>query len=86
MQVVAPQVGGVVEMTFDGDGINDDEANSWEDSVSESEGSVIGDVEYYDEEKDENDDPTARMVMKVNCTEYDVIRKLARKEQNFKLR
>ena len=107
----APLVGGAVKMTFDGDGISDDEANSWEDSVSESEGSVRGDGEYYDEEEDEDeaspakkkqveekkevvheseededDDPTARLVMNVYCTEYDVIRKVARKELNFKLR
>ena len=35
-------------MTFDGGGaISDDEVNSWEDSVSESDGSLRGD-DYYD--------------------------------------
>mgnify|MGYP000965331428 CR=1 FL=1 len=40
-------------MTFDGGAISDDEANSWEDEVSESEGSVRGD-DYYDEEEEED--------------------------------
>ena len=52
-------------MVFDdGAGLSDDEANSWEDSVSESEGSLGGDdydPEDYDEEspsprKEPNDD------------------------------
>ena len=35
--------GANAHMTFDGDGISDDEANSWEDDLSESD-------DYYDEE------------------------------------
>ena len=84
--------------------ISDDEANSWDDDLSESDES---DANYYDEEDDE-ESPTkkeegvdedhkdedadndenegGRLVMNVHCTEYDIIKKVARKGFNFKLR
>ena len=40
-------------MTFNGAGISDDEANSWEDEISESDDSA--NLEYYDEEDDTYD-------------------------------
>ena len=36
-------------MTFDGGAVSDDEANSWEDSLTESDGSA-GRDDYYDQE------------------------------------
>ena len=97
-------------MTFDGGEISDDEANSWEDSISESDGSLRND-EYYDQEdydeevspsprkepeekKDgdaaedygSEDDNGGRLVMNLYCTEYDIIRKVARKVLGFKIR
>ena len=97
--------------------MSDDEVNSWEDSVSESDGSVRGD-NYYDEEDyddevspsprkereekkceeeeeeevdEESDnygaeDEPGRLVMNVYCTEYEIIKKVARKGMNFKMR
>ena len=35
---------------------------------------------------EEKDDPAGRLVMNVHCTEYDIIKKVARKNLNFKLR
>ena len=49
----------MARMTFDGGAISDDEANSWEDSVSESEGSLRGD-NYYDEEDYDEESPSPR--------------------------
>ena len=108
-------------MTFDGGGLSDDEANSWEDSVSESEGSLRGD-DYYDQEDyddevspsprkegaeetkdgenaqkegegaagegedEDEEDENGRLIMNVYCTEYDVIKKVARKVLGYKLR
>ena len=49
----------MARMTFDGGAISDDEANSWEDSVSESEGSLRGD-DYYDQEDYDEESPSPR--------------------------
>ena len=96
---------------FDGGPNSDDEANSWEEELTESDGSHRGD-DYYDqedyddetspsprkdgeevkayeapdEEYDSEDDGKARMIMNVYCTEYDIIKKVARKVCGFKLR
>ena len=48
----APVPEGVARMTFDGGAVSDDEANSWEASLTESDGSA-GRDDYYDEEDDE---------------------------------
>lgn len=104
-------------MTFAGGGLSDEEANSWEDELSESEES--GD-NYYDEEDeyeeaspspkkgkitkeasssqldcdkaseadddDEIDSDAGRLVINVHCTDYEVIKKVARKGLGFKLK
>ena len=103
----------MARMTFDGGAISDDEANSWEDSVSESEGSLRGD-DYYDQEDYDEESPSphkpgspheetktqeqavteedygsedgGRLVMNVYCTEYECIKKVARKVLGYKLR
>ena len=46
---MAPVAGLGARMTFDGDEMSDDEANSWEDSLSENDGSA-GCDDYYDQE------------------------------------
>ena len=48
----APGGGPVANMTFDGGALSDEEANSWEDDVSDTDGS---DREYYDEEDDDDE-------------------------------
>ena len=97
-------------MTFDGGALSDDEANSWDEDVSDgSDGSEHG---YYDEEDEdeegspsprkndndekeekaadgdaiEEDEEQGRLCMNVYCTEYEIIRKVARKVLGFKLR
>lgn len=45
-------------MVFDDGGLSDEEANSWEDSVSESEGSLGGDD--YDDEDYDAESPSPR--------------------------
>lgn len=100
-------------MTFDGGAaISDDEVNSWEDEVSESDGSLRGD-DYYDQEDYDEESPSprkepeetkgeagagaeqeeygsedegGRLVMNLYCTEYEVIKKVARKVHGFKIR
>ena len=63
-QMVSGVVPGAAKMTFDGGALSDDEANSWEDSVSESDGSVRGGGgdDYYDQEDydDEAGSPSPR--------------------------
>ena len=44
-------------MIFDGGAVSDDEANSWEDSLTESDGSA-GCDDYYDEEDNDPDSPS----------------------------
>ena len=96
-------------MTFTGEGISDDEANSWDEELSESEESADN---YYDEEDeedhgptkrknskgstlgnnhdssddDDNDEGTSRLVMNVHCTDYEVVKKVARKSLGYKLK
>lgn len=105
-------------MSFDGNILSDEEDNSWEDEMSESE---EGQDDYYDEEDEEievvvqqnqvnkevtvaNDstfkpfeakveepevvylDEGSRPVMNVYCTDYEVIKKVARKSLGYKLR
>ena len=105
-------------MTFDGGGLSDDEVNSWEDSVSDSEGSGKGD-DYYDQEdyddevspsprkvcsdeenkegedaqqdgeaadEVEDEEEVGRLTINLYCTEYDVIKKVARKVLGYKTR
>ncbi len=38
------------------------------------------------DDEDEEDDGNGRLCMNLYCTEYDVIRKVARKVHNFKIR
>ena len=96
-------------IALDGGAISDDEANSWDEDLSESGGSNRGedyyDQEDYDEEvsptrkeetkgasgedygsEDEEDGVGGRLTMNVYCTEYDVIKKVARKGLGYKLR
>lgn len=96
-------------MALDGGAISDDEANSWDEEVSESDGGSGrggGGDDYYDQEdydeeaspakeepageeygsEEDGEGPGGRLVMNVHCTEYDVIRKVARKGLGFKLR
>jgi len=95
-------------MTFDGGALSDDEANSWDEDISDgSDGSEHG---YYDEEDEdeegspsprkndekeeeaveadakEEDEEQGRLCMNLYCTEYDIIRKVARKVLGFKIR
>ena len=44
-------------MTFDGGAVSDDEDNSWEDSVSDSDGSA-GRDDYYDQEDYDEESPS----------------------------
>ena len=77
--------------------ISDDcEVNSWEESLTEEENSQ-GDDEYGEEDYGEeiNDDPEnsdeckspdrQKLVINVACTQYDVIKKVAKKMCGFKL-
>ena len=82
--------------------VSDDESNSWADSFegSEDSGDDYYDQEDYDEETgspdkedgygSEVDSPTKkpaeRLVINTACTQYDVIRKTARKVCNFKVK
>ena len=52
--------GPAARMTFDGGAVSDDEVNSWEDSVSESDGSVRGDNYYDEEDYDDEVSPSPR--------------------------
>lgn len=52
-------------MTFDGKAISDEEANSWDDDVSESEESGN---EYYDEEDDTYDVPVPVPITATSAT------------------
>ena len=102
----APIVG--ARMIVDGGALSDDEDNSWEEELSDSEGSQkdeYGEEEYdeevspspvktkeeekgavADEEEAEEEDTGERCVMNVFCTEYEIIKKVARKVLGFKLR
>ena len=123
---VVPVPGLGARMTFDGGVVSDDEDNSWEDSVSDSDGSV-GREDYYDqedydeespsplpkkarkakltgeelkngslgqdqekkvqpEEEEEEVEKSGPLYMNLYCTEYEVIKKVARKVLGYKLR
>jgi len=97
-------------MIVDGGALSDDEDNSWDEELSESDGSQKDDYgeEEYDEEvspspvkakeeekvavageeldEEEEEDTGERCVMNVFCTEYEIIKKVARKVLGFKLR
>lgn len=121
--VTSPKTEVNLKMTQNGACISDDEANSWDDEVTDSEDQQdYGDDDYdeeiamvmdkadLDEEDAVEEDPeeeevpevdeeleiygaedddipmNKRLVMNVYCTEYDVVKKVARKVCNYKLR
>ena len=84
-----------------GGGISDDcEVNSWEDELTEEENSQCGDDDYDEEEYGEEDAPEnvdrnsdecaspskLKLIINVACTEYDILKKVAKKTCGLKLR
>lgn len=83
----------------DGGAISDDcEVNSWEDSLTDEDNSEGGDDDYYEEDDGEEEAAAVdgddecmspaklKLIINVACTEYEIIKKVAKKTYGLKLR